>query len=163
MRDTTALRGHTADMKFRTVLIEQGKSATGIEVPDDIIEALDAGKRFPVKVTIGDYSYRSTLTPYRGKNLISMSSENRAGAGVGPGEEIEVDVVVDTEPRVAEVPAELRAAIESDAEAAAFFETLSFSAQRTYVTWVESAKQEATRASRLAKTVEYLREGRKQP
>jgi hypothetical protein len=150
-------------MKFRTVLVQQGKSATGIEVPDDVIAALDAGSRFPVKVTIGQYSYRGTLTPYRGKNLISLSAENRAGAGVEGGQEIDVDVEVDTEPRVVEVPAELRTVIDADPAASAFFETLSFTNQRAYVTWVESAKQEATRNARLAKVVEYLREGKKQP
>jgi hypothetical protein len=154
---------HNRVMKFQTVLIQQGKTATGIEVPDDVIAALAAGKRFPVTVTIGDYSYRSTLTPYKGKNLISMSAENRAGAGVEGGQQIEVDVVVDTEPRVVEIPVELRAAIDSDSDAATFFETLSVSAQRAYVAWVESAKQETTRATRLEKTVEYLREKRKQP
>ena len=54
-----------------------------------------------------------------------------------------------------EFTAELKAA-------RSFFETLSFSNQRGYVTWVEDGKKEETRNARVAKCVESLEAGRKQ-
>ena len=47
-------------MKFRTILLQAGKTATGIVVPDDIVERLGAGKRPPVRVTINGHTYRNT-------------------------------------------------------------------------------------------------------
>ncbi len=43
-------------MRFRTTIQQSGKSATGIRVPDDVIAALDAGKRPAVRVTINGYT-----------------------------------------------------------------------------------------------------------
>ncbi|CAN5858981.1 hypothetical protein BH20ACT7_BH20ACT7_18220 [soil metagenome] len=39
-------------MRFRTRIQQSGRTATGIQVPEDVVEALGSGKRPPVKVTI---------------------------------------------------------------------------------------------------------------
>jgi hypothetical protein len=87
--------------------------ATGIPVPEAVVESLGAGKRVPIVVTINGYSYRSSVAPYRGEYMIALSSEHRAAAGVEPNDEITVTIEVDTEPRVIEVPADLQSALES--------------------------------------------------
>jgi hypothetical protein len=38
--------------RFRTTILQSGKTTTGIQVPEDVVEALGAGKRPPVTVTI---------------------------------------------------------------------------------------------------------------
>ncbi len=143
-------------MKFTTTVLSSGKTATGLPVPESIVEALDRGKRIPVVITINGYSYRSSIVFYSGQFLIALSAENRAGAGVAAGDEIEVDVEPDDAPRDVEVPAELAAALATDADAAAAFAALSYTNKRRIVLSIEGAKTDATRERRIAKALEEL-------
>jgi hypothetical protein len=140
-------------MRFTATLRLHGKTATGIEVPEEIVLGLGPSKRPAVVVTINGFSYRSTIAPYGGSYLLPVAADIRAGAGVEAGDVLDVLVEPDTEPRAVEVPADL---------AKAFFESLSFSNQRGYVDWITSAKKEETRAARVDKAVESLAAGRKQ-
>jgi len=136
-------------MKFTTVIEQSGKTATGIRVPDEVVVALGPGKRHAVTVTIGRHAYRSSVAPYRGAYMIALSAENRESAGVAAGDEIEVDVELDTEPRVVEVPADFAAALDAQPDARAAFTALSYSNQRAHVLAIESAKTPETRRRRI--------------
>ncbi len=99
---------------FTTTLVLHGTSATGIEVPPEVVDALGAGKKPPVTVTIdGRYTYRNTLAVMGGKHLVGVSAEHRKAAGIAAGDQIEVTIEVDTAPRTVEVPADLAAALEA--------------------------------------------------
>ena len=141
-------------MKFTTVL--EGANTVGIPVPDEVLTALDAGKRPKVVVTVGNHTYRSSIMPYRGKNMISLSADNRQKAGVEAGQEVEVEVELDTAPRVVAVPADLKAALAAADGAKAAFDELSYSNQSRIVLSVEGAKTEETRLRRIAKAVAEL-------
>jgi len=141
---------------FHTELLLQGKSATGLAVPDEVIASFGAGKRVAVVVTIGDYSYRSTVGPYRGANMLPVSGANREAAGIAAGDIVEVTLELDDRPREVEVPADLAAALDADAAVRATFDALSFSAQNAHVQSVETAKTAETRERRIAKVVETL-------
>jgi hypothetical protein len=143
-------------MKFTTTILASGKNNTGIPVPESVVVALDAGKRIPVVVTLGDYSYRSSIVSYGGQFLISLSAENRAGSGVAAGDEVEVDVVVDDQPREVEVPADLAEALAGDSDAASAFAALSYSNKRRVVLSIEGAKTQETRDRRIAKAIADL-------
>ena len=147
-------------MKFRTTIVQSGKTATGIVVPEAVMEALGAGRRPPVRVTIGGYTYRSTVATVDGNPMVGLSAENRAGAGVAGGDEVEVDVVLDTEKREVAVPPELAAALDAEPRARATFDALSNSNKSWHVLQVTGAKTEETRQRRIAKSIEALREGR---
>lgn len=58
------------------------------------------------------------------------------------------------------MPAELAAALKQHAKAHATFEAFSPSHKREYLEWIIEAKQPATRARRIATTIEWLSEGR---
>lgn len=148
-------------MKFRTTLLLAGKTATGIEVPPDVVEALGAGKKPPVRVTLAGHTYRSTIASRGERFLVGVSAENRAAAGVAAGDELEVEIVLDTEPREVEVPPALAEALAGEPEARRFFETLSYSHKQAYVLWIRDAKAEETRQRRVEKAIGMLREGRK--
>jgi hypothetical protein len=141
---------------FDAELTASGKSATGIEVPQSIVDGFGAGKRVPVVVTINGYSYRSTVGPYRGANMLPVSAENRAGASIEAGQRIPVTLEHDTEPRLVEVPYDLAAALNASATARAAFDALSFSNQRAHVLQVTGAKTDDTRARRVAKVASEL-------
>jgi len=141
-------------MRFRTTVELAGKTATGLPVPDDVVAAMDRGARFPVVVTINGFSYRSTVTPYGGRTLLPLSAENRAGAGVEAGQEIDVDIELDDAPRTVDVPADLAAALSDTGRAA--FDALSVSRRKAIVGPIEDAKTPETRARRIAKAVAEL-------
>ncbi|HEU4841170.1 MAG TPA: DUF1905 domain-containing protein, partial [Ilumatobacteraceae bacterium] len=126
-------------MNFRTTIAQTGNN-TGILVPDEIVSALGAGKKPKVRVTLNGHTYRSSIASMGGRFLISLSAENRAKAGAAGGDEVDVEVVVDDEPRVVEPPADFAAALAAAPAAAAAFAALSYSHQRQHVLAIEGAK-----------------------
>jgi bifunctional DNA-binding transcriptional regulator/antitoxin component of YhaV-PrlF toxin-antitoxin module len=147
-------------VKFRAVLLQEKKTATGIRVPDEVVEALGAGKRPAVSVTINGYSYRSTVAPMGGMFMLPVSAEIRANAGVAAGDEVEVEVALDTAPREVVVPDDFATALAGDAEVKGNFGALSYSNKRRHILQIEGAKTEETRQRRIAKAVEELRAGK---
>ncbi|GLW94192.1 hypothetical protein Aglo03_50080 [Actinokineospora globicatena] len=148
-------RGILLGMRFETTVELSGKSATGLRVPEEVLAALGPKKRVPVKVTIGSYTYRTTTGPHDGGYFVPLSGENRTAAGVAAGDTVQVDIEVDTEPRVVEVPGDLAEALEAGGARGAF-DKLSYSHQRAHVLSVTDAKTEATRQRRVEKVVAAL-------
>lgn len=144
-------------MQFRATVQLDGKTATGIRVPDEIIEALGGGNRPRVRVTLGGYSYQTTVGRMRGEFLFPVSAAVREQAGVAAGDEVEVGIELDTAPRELEIPAELAAALDGDTSAREAFERLSYSNKKRHALAVEGAKTEETRQRRLAKILDELR------
>ena len=147
-------------MRFRTTLEQEGKTATGFRVPAEVVEALGKGKRPPVRVTINGYTYRNTVAVYGDVYMLGVSAEHRAGAGVKGGDEIEVDLELDTEKREVSVPADFAAALDAEPEARKTFDGLSYSNKSWHVLQVDGARSDETRQRRIAKSVATLREGR---
>jgi hypothetical protein len=143
-------------MKFRTTLFLGGKTATGMRVPAEVVESFGQGKKPKVTVTINGYTYRSTIAVYGGEYMLPVAAEVRAGAGVAAGEEIEVDLELDTAPRVVEVPADLAEALAATPAARAAFDALSYSNQRRHVLSIEGAKAPETRRRRVEKAIAVL-------
>jgi hypothetical protein len=143
-------------MRFTAPLELHGKSATGIEVPPEVVEGLGGGGRPAVVATLNGYTYRSTLGVMGGRTMLPVSGEHRGAAGLTAGEEVEVDLALDTEPRTVEVPAELATALEGRPGARAAFDALPPSARKEHARQVTSAKAPETRARRIAKIVDAL-------
>ncbi|MBN1314704.1 MAG: DUF1905 domain-containing protein [Anaerolineales bacterium] len=140
---------------FHTIILQTGKNTTGIQVPGEIIEKLGAGKRPLVCVTIKQYTYRGAVAVMGGKFMISLSAENRRAADVQGGEEVNVTVELDLEPRTVEIPSDLKNAL-GEAGALEAFENSAPSMRKEYVRQVEEAKAQETRERRIAKIVEKL-------
>jgi len=147
-------------MRFRTTIQLEGKTATGLRVPPEVVDGLGKGKRPPVRVTIGGYTYRSTVAAYGDVFMLPLAAEHRAAAGVAAGDEVDVDLELDLEPREVAVPADFAEALEVDASARQLFDGLSSSNKRRFVLSIEDAKTPETRARRIAGAVDRLREGR---
>jgi hypothetical protein len=148
-------------MRFRATLESNGKTATGIRVPAEIVAALGPSRKPAVRVTIAGHTHRSTIASRGGTFLLGVSAENRASAGVAAGDELDLELELDTEPREVTVPPDLMAAFAADAEARRFFDTLTPSQKQWYVLPIEQAKAAETRERRIAKAIGMLREGRK--
>ncbi|MCU1588906.1 MAG: hypothetical protein JWP11_162 [Frankiales bacterium] len=134
-----------------------GKTATGLRVPPEVVADLGSGKRPAVTVTLNGHSYRSTIAVMGGAYFLPLSAENRTAAGAVAGDEVEVDVALDTAPRVVDVPPDLRRALDAVPAAANAFDALSYSHQRAHVMAVEGAKVAETRERRITKVVAALR------
>ncbi|MEU6626790.1 YdeI/OmpD-associated family protein [Streptomyces parvus] len=142
-------------MKFSTTMFQTGNN-TGIEVPEDVVEALGAGKRPPVNVTVNGYAYRSTIAPMGGQYLIPFSADKRKATGIGGGDAIEVELTLDTAPRTVEPPEDLAVALAAAPGAPEAFAALAPSRRKAHVASVEGAKTDATRERRIAKVVAEL-------
>jgi hypothetical protein len=147
-------------MKYRTTVLATGPNTTGIPVPDDVLAALDAGKRPAVTVRLGGHTYRSSVASMNGAPMISLSAENRERAGVSAGDSVDVELELDTAPREVEVPEELASALAASPEAQRTWESLSYSNRRWHVESIQGAKTDETRQRRIAKSVAALAEGR---
>jgi hypothetical protein len=147
-------------MRFRAVIQLNNKTATGIAVPPDVLESLGAGKRPAVRVTINGHTYRTTVGSVDGQAMLPVSAEVRQGAGVAAGDEVEVEIELDTAPREVTVPPDFAAALDQDPAARRFFDGLSYSNKRRFTLPIEEAKSAETRERRIAKAVSQLREGR---
>jgi len=143
-------------MRFRAEILLAGRTATGIEVPADVVEALGAGKRPPVRVTINGFTYRSTVAVMGGMFMVGVNAENRAAAGVAAGDVVDVDLELDTEVREVIVPADFADALDRDGEARGRFDALSYSNRHRHVLAIEEAKTAETRQRRIDKAVAAL-------
>jgi Bacteriocin-protection, YdeI or OmpD-Associated/Domain of unknown function (DUF1905) len=143
-------------MKFRAD-VEPPEPMRGLEVPEGVVEALGGGKRPPVTITINGHSWKSRIAIMRGRYLIGLSNANRRAAGVATGDEVEVEVTLDAEPRVVVEPEDFAHALDADPVARAAYDRLSYSHRREYVRAIEGAKRPATRARRIAAAVGKLR------
>lgn len=147
-------------MKFKTTILQTGNN-TGIEVPPEVVEGLGGGKKPAVAVTIGSFSYRSSIAVMGGKFLIPLSADRRAESGIKGGDAVEVELALDDKPREVTVPDDLAAALAGDAVARTFFETLSYSNKLRHVLSVTDAKTPETRQRRVDKVMEMMRAGKK--
>jgi hypothetical protein len=145
-------------MNFRTKILTAGKTATGIEIPAKIVEALGSGKRPPVRMTINGYTYRSTVAVMGGKFMVGVSAQVREAAKVAGGDTVDVTIELDQAPREATVPPELAKALAKHPAAKRRFDNLSYSKKRLYTLPIEKAKTAETRQRNLDKAIKALTE-----
>ncbi len=145
---------------FRAELQLDGKTATGVTVPSEVLDGLGAGRRPAVRVTINGHTFATTIGVMKGVAKIPVSAAVRAAAGVSAGDVLDVEIEADTIPRTVVVPDDLAAALAKDAASRDYFDALSDSRQLAYVSWIEQAKKPETRQSRVTQTVALLAERR---
>jgi Bacteriocin-protection, YdeI or OmpD-Associated/Domain of unknown function (DUF1905) len=147
-------------MSFRTTILRSGKTATGIEVPAEVVAGLGSSKKPAVRVTINGFTYRSTVAVMGGVFMLPVSAQVRESAGVAGGDVVDIDVELDTQARDVTLPTDFSAALDHDPQARRFFDGLSFSQKQALVISVEGAKTAETRQRRIDKALAALREGR---
>ncbi|NGN64436.1 DUF1905 domain-containing protein [Streptomyces sp. A7024] len=143
-------------MKFRTH-VEPPEPMRGLEVPPEVVESLGGGKRPPVTITINGHTWKSRVAIMRGRNLLGLSNANRQAAGVAVGDEIEVDLRLDTEPRTVTEPADFARALAADQAARAAYDRLPQGRKRKHVLTIDAAKKPETRTRRIEQAIAELR------
>jgi hypothetical protein len=147
-------------MRFRGELRATGGNTTGFLVDDEVVAGLGGGGRPKVVVTIGGFSWRSSIARMGGDYWLGVSAERRAAAGIAAGDVLDVEVALDTAVREVEMPADLAAALAAEPAAQAFWDGLSYSNKSWHVLQVTGAKAAETRARRVARSVAMMLDGR---
>lgn len=150
--------GPKGGIRFHTTILQAGKTATGIQIPNDVIEKLGSSKKPAVRITINGYTYRSTVAVMGGRFMVGVNAENREKARVAGGDKVDVDIELDTDPREVTVPAGFAAALSRNAKTRQHFDGLSYSKKKAFVQGIEGAKTAETRQHRIDKALLDLRE-----
>ena len=137
--------------------VEPPEPMRGLEVPPEVVAALGGGARPPVTITVNGHSWKSRVAIMRGRHLLGLSNANRQAADVAIGEEVEVELDLDTEPRVVVEPPDFAQALDDDPLARAAYNNLSHSRKREHVRAIESAKKPETRQRRIETAIATLR------
>ncbi|HET9909086.1 MAG TPA: YdeI/OmpD-associated family protein [Anaerolineales bacterium] len=146
---------------FTATILNAGGGGAYVEVPFDV-EAIFGSKKTKVKATLEGVPYRGILTRMGTEHHVLIILKGiREKINKTFGDEVNITVELDTEPRVIELPSELTKAFKTETDAKAFFDKLSYTHQREYVMWINEAKREETRQNRIAKTIEMLKQGKK--
>lgn len=147
--------------KFKTTVMQaEDMNATGIVVPDEIVEKLAAGKKPKVGVTLKGYTYRSTIAVMGGKFMLPLAKEHRDAAGVKGGDKVEVSLELDTAPRVVKAPMDFAAALKK-AGLTKDFAALAFTHRKEHIRAIEEAKAPETRTRRIEKAVAMVQARKK--
>ena len=149
-------------------------AVAAIAPPFDVVEVFGTRARVPVRGTINGYPFRSSLMPMgdclQGKGTVPAPSSShmmpvckalRDGAGVKPGDRVNVVMERDEDERTVEVPAVLKKELAKSKSAQANWERLSFTHQKEIALSINGAKQEQTRLRRFAKAMDILKTGKK--
>lgn len=76
--------------------------------------------------------------------------------GIREGDEIEMTLELDTEPRVVDLPPDVSEALDADPAIRAAFDRLPFGLRRKHVRDIEQAKADTTRQRRIDRLVDSL-------
>jgi Bacteriocin-protection, YdeI or OmpD-Associated/Domain of unknown function (DUF1905) len=145
-------------VKFRAI-VEPPEPMRGLEIPDEAVQVLGKTKRPPVIITINGHTWKSRVAIMRGRYLLGLSNANRKAAGVSTGDEVEVQVELDTVARVVVEPEDFARALDGDPAARAAYDRLAYTHKREHIRAIESAKRADTRERRIQQALEMLRRG----
>jgi hypothetical protein len=157
MTPTAMAKKHT----FKAKLEEGQGGGVFVRVPFDVEEVFGK-KRVPITATIDGEPYRGTLVRMGlPDHCLGVLKAIREKICKQVGDDVRISLEEDTAERKVVVPADLTSALRRHKEARAFFETLSYTHQKEYVQWIEDAKKEQTRKTRVERTVEMLAASKK--
>jgi len=153
-----------AEKKLRFRAKIEGKEAgvvAAITPPVDVIEYFGTRARVPIRGTINGFAFRSSLMPMGGCHMMPVNRTLCRGAGVQPGDMVDVVMERDAEARTVEAPPELKRELAKSKKAQERWEELAFTHKKEMAIAISGAKQEETRKRRLAKVMEVLKMGAK--
>jgi Bacteriocin-protection, YdeI or OmpD-Associated/Domain of unknown function (DUF1905) len=139
-----------------------GGAWTYLPIPFDVHLVFGSKSRVAVAGTINGFQFRNSLMPEGdGTHFMMVSKELLSGAHARVGDVVSITLQLDQEQRDLVVPEELETALLENQQAASLFARLTYSQKKEYVDWLSTAKQAATKASRIKKAVEMLACGKK--
>jgi hypothetical protein len=128
-----------------------------VEFPHDTQELFGTIGRIPVLVEFDGHPYRGTMLRYgTEKHIIILVKKIREAIGKQAPDVVQVKVKLDNQPRVVELPDDLKQKLEAHPVALENFNKLSYTHQKAHVDAINDAKKEETRQNRIEKLIEKL-------
>ena len=146
--------------RFKTVVAKAG-SRTSITIPFNPNEVWGVKQRHHITGSINGCAVRGSLGSDGSQYFLPLGAAWRRDSGVEAGAEVEV-VLAPEGPQADALAADILAALESEPEARAFFESLATFYRNGYLRWIEGAKRPETRSARIAEMLGLLNAGKKQ-
>jgi hypothetical protein len=151
--------------KFKTRLENVGPSGAWlhVKIPFDVEKTFGTKARLSVKGTINGFAFQSSIFPDgEGKHTMMINKAMQKGANAVRGDVVDMVLEPDTEPRIVEVPTDLKTLL-TKSKTKDVFEKMTYSRKKEYVEWIESAKREETRTARVQKIIDKLLSGDTKP
>lgn len=147
---------------FTAVIHASDGGGAYIEIPFDAEKEYGVRGRVPVTATFDGLPYRGSIFPYGGVHMLLVLRAIRQKLGKDAGDKVRVTLETDTRPRVVKISDDLKKTLSKNKTAKAIFDKHSYTHQREFVTWIEEAKREETRARRIEKMIAMLKEGKRE-
>lgn len=133
---------------------------TYLNVPFNVADEFGTKGQLKVKGSVNGVPYRGSLLPHGdGRHYLVVKSEIRNQAKVSAGDSVHVVLEQDMVPRVVTPPKDFKQALARNPKARAAFARFSYSHQKEFVDWIESAKKADTRARRIESAVAQILAG----
>jgi len=142
--------------EFKATLLQNDTMDAGyIEIPFDVVKEYGT-KRVKVKALLNGVEYRGSIVRMGLPcHILGVPKAIRQKMGAAFGDAIDVRLEKDEEDRVVTLPEDFKQQLNEKALVA--FQSLSYSQQRKYVLHIEAAKQESTRAKRIAAIISKIK------
>jgi hypothetical protein len=149
-------------LRFKVKLdgVTSGEVAA-LAAPFDVEKTFGTRGRVPVRGTINGFPFRSSLMPMGGCHRMVVNKTIRDGAAVKAGDTVSVVMERDEAPRTVDPPALLKKELAKSKAAQMNWERQSFSNKKEMARAILDVKQEETRARRLAKVMDVLKNGKR--
>lgn len=147
-------------IRFTTSLVQQG-SRCWIVLPDEIEQLWGERTHYYLAGELAGRPFRGRAERKHHQIILPVGAAWLRDNGIQPAQEFPCELYLES-PLVEELADDIRVAIQADLQAQRFFEDLAPFYRKNYLRWIESARTPATRARRIAETVQSLREGRMQ-
>jgi hypothetical protein len=146
--------------RFKTIVTKAG-SRTFIAIPFNPNEVWGVKQRHHITGTVNGCAVRGSLGSDGSQYFLPLGAvwrrDNRVAAGA------EVNVMLKPEgPQTDALAPDMLAALASEPEARAFFESLATFYRNGYIRWIEGARRPETRQARIAELLSLLKAGKKQ-
>jgi hypothetical protein len=132
-----------------------------IQLPFDPAVAWGSRPQYHVRGTINGIFYRGPLKSTGAGYCLPVGAAWLRDAQVDPGVPARVEIFPEG-PQLEDLAPDLRAALDADAGAAAFFAGLATFYRKNYLRWIEGAKRPETRAARITEMISLLKAEKKQ-
>lgn len=144
-------------IEFEAVIQSNDSGGAWVEVPVDVKETFGSGRPKIKAWFDGKVEYRGSLANMGGGyHMLLLRKDKRKELGKEFGDQVQVAIELDTEPRVVEVPEILQKLFQQHPEAKVKFDKISYTHKKEYTQHINEAKKEETQIRRAAKVIDML-------
>ena len=147
---------------FRAVVTQDAAGRVLVPVPFDPDVVWGRKPRHHVAGTVNGMDVRAVVESTETGHVILLPPSWRRGCGIGPGDDLSVELWPEG-PQRADLAPDFAAALEAEPAAGAFFDSLAQFYRNAYLSWIDATKRRPdVRAQRIRQTVALLKDGVKQ-